>query len=123
MRKRRLLWLGVAACLILAGFALLFLLSKCLVTRENCEKIERGMTKQHVEALLGGPAGDYSSGLYYAEFVNNNGGFFEKEEWVGNQAAVRVWFDVKGEVFEKELAEVRPTSVGFWGWVHRRLRR
>ena len=123
MRKRRLISLGIAACLVVVGFALLTLLAKCPVTRENGEKIETGMTKQQVEALLGGPAGDYSGGWYVAEWPDGlNGGWLPREEWVGNRVAIAVWF-ADNQVFATKFGKVRPSGQGFWGWLHRLLRR
>jgi hypothetical protein len=62
MRRRRLRW-------VLAGLAVLLLVAGAFVlwpqperfTRENCGRVEEGMTRAEVESLLG-PPGDYRTG-------------------------------------------------------------
>jgi hypothetical protein len=83
------------------------------VTKENAERIKKGMSRAEVEEILGGPAGDYRtvptkpSHCVLRSFPQLSFGI---AEWVGNDGTVFVEFDSKsGEVtwsgFTLEKAE------------------
>ena len=117
-------WFVIAAFLIFAGsVGLYFVLPGCPVTRQNAAKIQPGMAKQQVEALLGGPPADYSSGLYEPVLEDLNGGWLDRREWVGKDTAVLVWFDDQHKVAFKRPREVQPVNQGFWAWLRRLLMR
>src|SRR5436305_330604 len=61
MTRRRLLLLSLAAIAVVLMVAWL-LWPRTGITRENARRIELGMTLAEVEAILGGPARDESSG-------------------------------------------------------------
>jgi hypothetical protein len=62
MTARCLFWLGFLACLSLAFFVGVRLLTpRHRIGYENYQKIKIGMALAEVEALLGVPAGDYST--------------------------------------------------------------
>ncbi len=114
--RKCLLWL-----LLLIGSAvvgttvIVFLISqRPCVTRENFEKIDPGMTMAEVEALLGVPTGNpkqevYISFLYTRPMpeprvsdmaeLNARLAVMQTEEWVGEEFAIRVYFDSSGRVF------------------------
>jgi hypothetical protein len=117
------LGLAISTCLVVAGYWLLpQLYPTCAVTRENFQKIERGMTRQQIEALLGGQEGDYSGGR-----CESNGFYFGPagglHEWVGTDVAIRVCFEDNGNVSEMYLMDVRPANRDFWGCIQRWLPR
>ena len=67
MRRRRLL-LGSGA-LALLGLAGMLVVTQLLragpaITPASYERIREGMTEAEVEAVLGGPPGDYTNGRY-----------------------------------------------------------
>jgi hypothetical protein len=128
MRKRLLLILGCVASVLLAGYLTLRLTApqRHRITKENVEAIQKGMTEEEVDAILGVPAGVYSSGIrtgyplfdsimedhgvpdgcFYTdgdgiifipiELVQKRGG----KEWAGDDACVYVRFDETGRVAE-----------------------
>jgi hypothetical protein len=61
------------------------------VTYENFKRIKNGMTHQEVEALLGGPPGDYTSSPV-AEMVSG-AQWRNSTPWVGDDGAIYVWFE------------------------------
>jgi hypothetical protein len=61
-RARRPLLLTLAATLLVTLVAVWLLWPRTAITRENAEKIRPGMTLAEVEAILGGPARDESTG-------------------------------------------------------------
>jgi hypothetical protein len=111
-RKRLLLILGCLATVLLAGYGTLRLMApQHRITKENIAAIKEGMTEAEVQALLGVPAGDYSSkqtgGVFILgdrpwadsffagpDIVERDGGKF----WVGDETSVWVRFDDVGQV-------------------------
>lgn len=64
------------------------------ITREAFEQIRLGMTEQEVEAVLGGPPGDYSSGTmtFVIEGKYRRGEGTEPKDWASDEGHIRVWF-------------------------------
>jgi hypothetical protein len=91
-------------------------MSRSRVTPENYERTRQGQSRVEVELILG-PPGDYTRGRFYPIFENPNGGWFEHVEWVGHEAAIRLWLDDQGKVAFKELGKVAPIERGFWQWL------
>jgi len=61
--KRKLLWVGITAGLVLAVyFVMRPSVPKHNINPASLEKIENGMTLADVEAILGVPSGDYTTG-------------------------------------------------------------
>jgi len=94
------------------------------ITVENFRKIKHGMTQQEVESILGGPPGDYASGVQVQYFCmsceGSTGSLFEDAHgrkaippeqiqpffpngritiWRGTECAIGVEFDGNGTVF------------------------
>jgi hypothetical protein len=61
-RKRRLLLACLPAAVVALAVGVWLLWPRTAITRENAEKIQPGMTLAEVEAILGGPARDESTG-------------------------------------------------------------
>ncbi|HMF16621.1 MAG TPA: hypothetical protein VKE98_05405 [Gemmataceae bacterium] len=118
-RKRLLLMFGCLAAVLFVGYvALLLTRPRHRITQENVEAIEIGMLEKEVEAILGGPAGDYSANrnggqifVFSAntdvknldivdwpvtadDMVKKRGGKF----WVADETGVWVHFDESGRV-------------------------
>jgi hypothetical protein len=93
MTKPRLFWLTFAACLGLAAFwGVRLLTPRHRINRESLEKIQVGMTLEEVEAILGVPPGDYAT----------------KEcgiAWVGDEGAIHVMLTPEGRVSYKGWVE------------------
>lgn len=90
------------------------------INEASYAKIEKGMTKDEVSLLLGGPAGDYSSQL--VEHLEMSVGLRpdgKEEIWLGNNGEIQVVFDDKDRVLAAYFERVRPLPESFFG----RLRR
>ena len=62
-RKRRLLWFGLATGIVLVVYLVMRPgVPKHNINLASLEKIENGMTLADVEAILGVPSGDYTTG-------------------------------------------------------------
>jgi hypothetical protein len=104
--RRRLLLLGVPAAVVTVALVAWLLWPRGTAnTRENAAKIQPGMARAEVEALLGGPAGDYTAGRYAAapEPVAVGSPF---SEWLGEECSVLVSFDEGGRVARSQVRPV-----------------
>src|SRR5215471_8048203 len=99
MTHRRLFWLAFAACLCLAVFwGVRLLTTQHRINRESFEKIQVGMTQSDVESLLGVPPGDYSTREYtFLEPPWPLSKIWEFQ-WIGNDGRIRVKLDEKRNV-------------------------
>jgi hypothetical protein len=61
-RARRMLLFGLPAAVVAVAVSAWLLWPRTAITRENADKIRMGMTLAEVEAILGGPARDESTG-------------------------------------------------------------
>jgi outer membrane protein assembly factor BamE (lipoprotein component of BamABCDE complex) len=105
MKRRRLLVLAgvvlAAAVLVPAGLELHAYRQKGARGRpidwEHFERIKEGMSRAEVEALLGGPPGDYhTENIFYCSFGVTLDGQFER--WSGNEGAILIRFDKQDRV-------------------------
>jgi hypothetical protein len=103
MTKRRLLLWAGAAYLGLSVFCLTSLFRpKPAITKGRYERIQDGMTEPEVEAILGGPSGDYTS----RPIVVAMSGTMFRRWWVGDDAIITVGLDLEGRVVQKEFHEL-----------------
>jgi len=133
-RKRLLLIVGCLAAVLLAGYATFRLTApRHRITIESFQAIREGMTELEVEAVLGAPAGVYSTeaqtGFYlpkfriswpakwiYASdadiFIRTGSDLIEKQggkEWVGEELSIYICFNEGGRVLESRSGQVPPT--------------
>jgi len=117
MTRCRLYWLAYAACVGLAVFwGVRLLTPRHCINRENFEKIQIGMSQEEVESLLGAPPGDYTRGslLVLAQEPSKNINWvvppwdltWGDARWIGKDAAVAVWLDPQKCVTKTEFAVV-----------------
>jgi hypothetical protein len=107
-RTRRLLLLILPAGLVALAIAIWVLWPRTAINRENFEKIHRGMAVAEVEAILGGPPGDYGSGSeapYNDLFIPSGNRLIAGEEWIGPEAVITVAFDQTGRVRNTQILE------------------
>src|SRR5260370_221872 len=114
MRKRLLIILGCLVVVLLAGYGMLWLTMPRTINEENFQAINKGMTENEVEAILGGrcssnaPLGClyFSQGgwgnLVKEEFVRNRHG----KEWKGKISCLFICFNETGRVEETYLGFV-----------------
>jgi hypothetical protein len=127
VRKRW--WLIPLAIVLMLTGALFPLLSPrpSRVTKANFGRIEMGMSRSEVEALLGGPPGDYrtlpatvsTATTWNAALVAGT-----EESWLGDEGNVVIYFDAGGvRSFRFEAAEPTPiTPIGLALWRLNRLK-
>jgi hypothetical protein len=122
MRKRWLAALAIALLLVGVIFPLLFP-RPSKVTRAAYERIEKGMSREEVEAILGGPPGDYTTrptlpGLTTADSILDTG-------WWGDEGIILLDFNDSGAVTQKHFIEVMKLDQGplaTWRWRFERWR-
>src|SRR4051812_38837246 len=108
---------------ILAAVALLLLLAGALVpvafprpspvSKAACARIEEGMSLAEVEAILGGPPGDYATRpiLPWPSALPDDSP--QVGEWQGDEVVVQLGFHAGG-VRSKDLTDVEPDPVSAW---------
>jgi hypothetical protein len=98
------------------------------------------MTQREVEEILGGPAGEYTTGEWHeaVELISRIVPISAREEvWrgnrnpvglprfrgaLGNGLAITVYFDEDGQVIHKDAMPLNVTEKPFWERVWRRLK-
>jgi SmpA / OmlA family len=93
-------WIWVLAIVLAGGGALplcyYLILPKVQATRDNYEKIRRGMNEQEVEAILGGPPGDYTTGPWRVELREAWDKGHTRRLWISDSGRIAVFFDQQG---------------------------
>jgi hypothetical protein len=99
--KRCFLWslalAVVAACLTIPA-ALYVAPKRIRANKETCDRIQPGMTMEEVEGLIGGPPGDYTTGLWVRPIPVIGRFGHRVEQWTSDGGEIIVLFDRKGEV-------------------------
>src|SRR5262249_15470800 len=112
-RKKKLVCLGIVAALIAAVY---FLIRPGVpshnINLATVERIQKGMTLAEVEAILGVPAGDYTTGPTTSH-CNGWMGPGDKE-WAGDEGVIAVWFDREGKISGADFAPVSPRTGLTW---------
>jgi hypothetical protein len=102
VRKR---WLLLVAVVLIACGALipLFVQRPSRITKAAFERIELDMSLAEVQAILGGPAGDYRTGSvgYAGHYTRKTDGL--PHEWAGDEGIVLVEVDRDGRVLAKHF--------------------
>jgi hypothetical protein len=113
--KRQWLFAWLLSLLVLGGLTAGCLrLPQVTVTAQTVARITRGMTLQEVEAILGGPAGDYTDGTSIVDYQHK----WENTPWTWRtwDGAALVYFDKAGHVVEAAYLSVYSTEPS---WVDR----
>jgi hypothetical protein len=117
---------SVAAVLlaVMAFLSPLLLLRSSPVTRQAFDRIAERMSRKQVEAVLGGPPGDYRTGPdpSLPELLISSGPCIS-EEWIGDEGTVRICFGGAGLVMGKDFVEARGDRPGILETLERRLGR
>ena len=120
-RRRVLLGLGALILLGAAAWVTTSLLptkQKHNITEDGYERIKKGMTLAEVEAIMGGPAGNYTNGQYDRGFAIAGGAAYyplneenppRVEEWIGEERRVGVVI-YRDQVLTKYWGEVYPVE-------------
>jgi hypothetical protein len=122
MKRRRLLLFGLLGLLALLGVGVWMVWSsQSAITVENGDKIRVGMTRAEVEAILGGPEQNETSGWIT---FDGEGGIILKDKvspgiWASDRVFIHVTFDDNGLVSDSNCSPCRPAR----GLADRLLRR
>ena len=112
--RRSVKWSAVLVCSAVLGVTVLWLLSlRPGITRGNVQRLTRGAGEADVEALLGGPAGIYTSdGRDWAAAVRglSMNPAHTRKLWVADDGAALVDFDGDGLVVYSAWIPQRQTS-------------
>ncbi len=125
-RKRLLLALRITLAVLVTAGAVWWLLSpRPGVTEANCDRIEPGMRREEVEAILGGPPGIYREGKMLVPhceigpFPGADGVVRTDPIRSGEQGNGTVSFSENGAVIEKAyVVDHHPTV---WEWLRSHL--
>jgi hypothetical protein len=105
-RRRRLLIALACLVLVLVCAAWLLWPQRAAITRANGARIENGMTLAQVEAILGGPPRDESTGVLDPD-LKMGGGDIVAREWRSDEVIIHVIFDRDGLVNSRTVQPVR----------------
>src|SRR5260370_22550807 len=98
--KRRLIWLTLTMVLVaMAGFVVFLAVTRDPINEANYDKIQIGMAKKEVIAILGRKG--------KPELILGGDKIFRGEAWYGNKERIQVVFDDQGRVIDKEIREIR----------------
>jgi hypothetical protein len=102
-KKRQLLLLLTLAVLVAVSGAFLLPRRDDQITEANCDKIRKGMTRQELEAILGGPPDDYTSWPHAVLRLHGQEGRLRSlgvswRAWVGEKGIILVSFDTDRKV-------------------------
>jgi hypothetical protein len=106
--------------LVVSGVGWRIVRPKPVITPERVRLIEEGMTRSEVEALLGGPPGDYSGG-YMVNYSRGSVGeddsnFSVGTNWWGREGMVQVQFNQEGRAEDWGYYQAHSVNrVDFWG--------
>jgi hypothetical protein len=129
MTRRRLLLLGLLVSLIALGAGTWLFLPRTAITRENAEKIQKGMKLAEVEAILGGPERDESTGRLEQDGSDDDPArkyvdavIGKRKNWRSDRVIIDVYMDAAGRVQVCYRLKVRrmhesPVAV-FRRWLH-----
>jgi outer membrane protein assembly factor BamE (lipoprotein component of BamABCDE complex) len=113
MKRRCLLLITAIAVLVLVGVGVLALALRphqpsTAITRENAAKIQHGMTVAEVEALLGGPARDDTTGPLEIDISYTSTHGACQRDWRSDEVVIAVCFDADGRVIDSCNDPVQP---------------
>jgi hypothetical protein len=91
--------------LLAGGVARLLWPRGSAITRANAAMIEKGMTLGEVEAILGGPARDESTGVLDPDLKMAPGNLWR--EWRSDEVIIHVLIDRNGRVSVSTVVAVR----------------
>jgi len=118
MTKRRLLWLAYAACVLLAVFwGVRLLTPRHRINQESFEKIQVGMTLEEVAEIVGAPPGAYATGPFllcrssWKNCPEISGSLGGDQEWIGDEVALAVWLDSQKRVTQVQFGDVVPIGI------------
>jgi hypothetical protein len=133
MRRRKLLVVLAGLAVVIAAGVVVVWPKASRVPTENCDRIERGMNRQEVEAILG-PPGDYRSGptqhsLMHATWTEEGQSMpisflyldgidpptihgEAPHAWLGDHGDADVYFDSAGLVTGRTFWSAQPKPLG-----------
>jgi hypothetical protein len=97
------------------------------IDQQHRSQIKNGMRQDQVEAVLGGPPGDFRTEPVWfptPTFASTGGGSegagTRCGNWCGNQGKIQVDFDAGGCVVATQFLDAEhgpPRGCSFWGWL------
>jgi hypothetical protein len=110
MRPKGRKWLAVALVGTSAAFAIIVVFlqvagNNCVLRLQQLERVTPGMTRAEVEALLGGPPGDYRTDVERFSFSHLSLYMLWSEDWIADEGKVSVWFDAAGCVVQRRVSK------------------
>jgi len=110
-RRRLFVALGLLAGLMLTGVVAWLLWPRTAISRENAVTIREGMTLTEVEAILGGPARDETTGPVEVGFLAQKryatATPLQRHQWKSDEILVTVECDPEGRVWSCVTTLVR----------------
>lgn len=108
-RRRTVICLALALVFASSlGAGWVYLSDSRRVTREQLERVEKGMTRDQVVAVLGHPPGNYASGPCLRQMRGMR--YWNHESWVCDEGELLVEFDEKGTAARVEIWAVMPAG-------------
>ena len=113
-RKRRLVGQAALASLGALGLALWLLWPRTAINQTNYERIRVGTTLAEVEAVLGGPAGNYASRPVGEISIPPFEGSDRSESWLSDEHEILVRLDANDRVTAAYLFPTVPPRLMTW---------
>jgi hypothetical protein len=117
---KRILAIGFAALTASAAVLWLFASHRSGISPANFEKIQTGMTREQVEAILGGPPRwEVSAKRPSDQHPYCLADAFSPAEWWGRGGVITVCYNARGTVYDKTFKELpfEPKPPTLWDYV------
>jgi hypothetical protein len=115
---------ALAAVVLAASFGWWHLFHPPGIDRRGFDRIRAGMSRREVEAILGGPPGDYRDQIRYPRGgcclpresfpPETDVGGYRAEEWTADEREVTVYFGADGTVADKGFLDYSLPPPSSW---------
>src|SRR5438128_2180645 len=122
MTRRRLFLLVARIVVLVGGLGFVLLRSTSPISQAGCDGIEKGMSQDEVETILGGPPGNYHNRQVDINVPDAPERGLVMKLWIANDGAAFVWFDQTDNVRHVHFSPALNRNEGLFEKIRRWLR-